>query len=237
MKSQIKSYGLVSSKYDRGAAFFDVDDTLINIKTMFSFLEYLKSTDLIGDVNRVLEHEKELLILRSNNVKRDDINRYYYRIFKSLGVNQLDKTVDIWFQSLTETMDIFNLPVVRELRKHQDDGVDIVFVSGSCQALLKPIGKILNVEKYLSAPLEVIDGYYTGNLYSYPMIGQGKADALNQYVQDNGLDLELCYAYGDDISDLPMLNLVGKPRLVNPDKSMLHYFNKYENEENIIQFN
>jgi len=218
-------------------AFFDVDDTLINIKTMFSFLSFLSQHDERGNESWFLDFLLTLQKMRSSQIPREDINRYYYQVIKGLKVSELERKAQAWFSE--QPANIFNPQVVERLKQHQSADINIVFVSGSCRALLEPIGRMLGVDEYLCAPLAINPRHeYTGELNGDPMIGQGKATAVLRYAKKYGLDLDLCYAYGDDISDLAMLNSVGNPRLVNPNKSMLSAFsvNKVLLNTHVIHF-
>jgi phosphoserine phosphatase len=63
------------------------------------------------------------------------------------------------------------------------------------------------------------EGRYTGEieLYAY---GPGKADAVRAMAEEEGIDLEASYAYSDSITDLPLLEVVGNPVVVNPDSEL-----------------
>ena len=65
----------------------------------------------------------------------------------------------------------------------------------------------------------MLDGRYTGELEFY-CVGEGKAQAIRSLAGRVGVDLEGSYAYSDSVSDLPMLETVGHPVAVNPDKDL-----------------
>lgn len=205
----------------RVAAFFDVDDTIINIKTMFSFLDYLKSDkDLVYDCDFV-HYEMELNKLFALRSTREEINRFYYKAFKGIDVSDLRRRVDHWYGKVIRKKNIFNESVVKYLKWHQSLGHEVVLVSGSCEALLEPIAKQLKVSSMLVATLEVKNHRYTGELIGTPSIGMGKAERVKKFAIDHKISLPSSYAYGDDISDAPMLMSVGNARLVNPTSQML----------------
>ena len=66
------------------------------------------------------------------------------------------------------------------------------------------------------------DGRYTGNLELYAY-GPGKAIAMKELADAEGIDLESSYAYSDSVTDIPMLELVGHPVVVNPDAELRTY--------------
>jgi phosphoserine phosphatase len=70
---------------------------------------------------------------------------------------------------------------------------------------------------------EVVDGMYNGALAGPFCYGPGKVTAMEEIARWDGLDLAQCYAYSDSASDLPMLQAVGHPVAVNPDKKLARH--------------
>ncbi|BCD96469.1 HAD family hydrolase [Marinagarivorans cellulosilyticus] len=221
----------------RVAAFFDVDDTLINIKTMFSFLDYLKSDKEFVNNCDFVHYELELNKLIAIRSSREEINKFYYKAFKGLDVSDLRRKVDHWYDEIISKINIFNDSVVKYLKWHQSLGHEVVLVSGSCEALLAPIVKQLKVTKMLVAMLEVKNHKYTGELIGPPSIGMGKAARVKKFAVDHKISLQSSYAYGDDVSDAPMLMSVGNARLVNPTPQMIEVLSKSDtfNRNQIIK--
>ena len=107
------------------------------------------------------------------------------------------------------------IKVVEELKKHQSNNAEIVFVSGSFMPCLAPIANKLGVKHVLAIQLEEINGKLTGNILLPQTIGEGKAEAMNDFMRQHpGISLKSCYAYGDHESYLAMLLLVGNPIVV-----------------------
>ncbi len=203
-------------------AFFDVDDTLISIKSMFSFQDfwYNKYGDqrardcFMADMQR--RHEP--------HVSWELLNRLYYRHFAGRRVLDVEQCGREWYAFVCSTNPGFYLPrPVQELREHQRQGREVVFVSGSFAALLQPIARHLGVRHLLATTLEIVGGRYTGEILPPQTIGAGKAIAISAFLQQVGGRAESCYGYGDDISDLPMLQLVGKPTVVSGGRGLESY--------------
>jgi phosphoserine phosphatase len=72
----------------------------------------------------------------------------------------------------------------------------------------------------LATRMEVSDGVYTGEILAPQTIGLGKAEAIREFLRGTGARAEDCYAYGDDISDLPMLQEVGYPRVISGGRGL-----------------
>ena len=61
------------------------------------------------------------------------------------------------------------------------------------------------------------DGRFTGEAVRPVCYGAGKIYWAERFAQRHGIDLERSYFYTDSITDLPVLERVGEPRVVNPD--------------------
>lgn len=203
-------------------AFFDVDDTLIRIKSMFDFFPFwcdLQGTpETLDRFNTAFEHAF------SERRPREDLNRLYYRFFAGENEVQLLAAGRLWVkrrfgaQGLSEAM-IFP-EVLERLRAHRAGGVAPVFVSGSFPALLTPLAQRMGAEHILCTRQETApDGTLTGEILRPQTIGTGKADAIAAFLQQHGTDPRTCFAYGDDMSDRTMLEAVGHPVAVigSPD--------------------
>lgn len=192
-------------------AFFDVDDTLIATKSMLSFQEFWFNN--VGDQDRQF-FEQDLRELSLANASWDKLNIRYYHYFAGRKVADVREMGERWFRRQLADSEFYSRPVLNALRQHQALGDEVIFVSGSFPAVLRPIARHLGVRHILSTSLEICGDSYTGRLIGAPAIGQGKALLVEQFLTAMGVDAKECYAYGDDISDLPMLELVGNPRVV-----------------------
>jgi hypothetical protein len=67
--------------------------------------------------------------------------------------------------------------------------------------------------------MRVVDGVYSGEIDFYAA-GAGKVAAVKELAAERGYDLAECYAYSDSISDAPLLEIVGNPTAVNPDRAL-----------------
>jgi len=211
-----------NSRYSNGAsaAFFDVDNTLINIKSMFSFLDYIEET-CSECAKRMHQHKYQLSVLAKNQFKREYINRFYYSVFSGLEVSTVHGWGEDWYKKICEMDGFFIDKSIRLLRMHQSEFRPVIFVSGSFNVLLNPIARELSVSDVIATDLEIVDGCYTGKLLNDPTIGFGKFKKIRSYAINNKINLNLSYAYGDDVSDLNMLSAVGFPGIVNPNYEIL----------------
>jgi HAD superfamily hydrolase (TIGR01490 family) len=102
---------------------------------------------------------------------------------------------------------------------HRDAGQDVIIVSTAGHEVVDPIAALLGADRVIATQMEVADGHYTGDMAFYAY-GEGKAARMRDLAAERGYRLPECYAYSDSITDLPMLEAVGHPNAVNPDRAL-----------------
>lgn len=103
------------------------------------------------------------------------------------------------------------------IEEHRAAGRDVVIVSSSGEEVVAPIGEMVGADRVIATRMVVEGGRYTGGVDFYAY-GPHKAAAIRDLADQVGYDLSGCYAYSDSATDLPMLEAVGHPTAVNPDK-------------------
>lgn len=207
-------------------AFFDVDGTLINSKSMFTFLKYLYMNDgLFGNLLAKIRYCMACVKcgIWSFKVKqREVVNRNYYRLYAGYQQSRVCYLGEQWFNLALRSDDVFfNWDTLRELKAHKENGAGIVLVSGSFPACLLPISRYVDADFILASQLEVENDIYTGSLLPPQVIGAGKQVAIQNLMDTcHFSQYEDCFAYGDHISDLSMLEMVGNPRVIAGDLAL-----------------
>jgi HAD superfamily hydrolase (TIGR01490 family) len=102
---------------------------------------------------------------------------------------------------------------------HHAAGRDVIVVSASGHEVVDPIGALLGADTVIATQMVIADGRYTGDVAFYAF-GEAKAAKMRALAATHGYPLADCYAYSDSITDLPMLEAVGHPTAVNPDRSL-----------------
>jgi HAD superfamily hydrolase (TIGR01490 family) len=130
-----------------------------------------------------------------------------------------------WFEM--HGKELLDNKMVREIKFHQEQGAKVVIVSGSFEQCVSPIAAHLNVDRYICSQLETKNERFTGKLLNGPVIGEGKAKAIRQHLSDEAnVDLNMSFAYGDDVSDIPMLSLVKNPVVIGKNEALIQYANE-----------
>ena len=126
--------------------------------------------------------------------------------------------MDAYFGELTEKVrDGFNTEVIARLKKHASDNIHIMLVSGAYTSLLKSVTKELQFDTIIGTEIpmngEIID-YKTP---IYHIQGQRKNEKIKEVLAGHDIDWQNSFAYGDSLSDLSVLELVGNPVAVSPE--------------------
>ena len=127
-------------------------------------------------------------------------------------------------QIVAETLHELIDPIIYEeaaalIEEHRAQGRDVVIVSSSGDEVVSAIAELLGVEKVIATRMVIENGCYTGEI-EYYAAGPNKASAIKELAAVEGYDLDECYAYSDSITDVPMLEVVGHPTAVNPDRAL-----------------
>lgn len=152
---------------------------------------------------------------------REEVNRAYYRLHAGEDAGELAALGEQWFAERSAEPDFFVPATLAALRRHRAAGAALVLVSGSFSPCLAPLARAVGAAYTLATEPLVERGRYTGEVVR-PMIGAGKrAAVLDLLAFHPGVDPAQCFAFGDHISDLPMLECVGHPRVVGGDAQLL----------------
>ncbi|MFN2588400.1 MAG: HAD family hydrolase [Actinomycetota bacterium] len=105
------------------------------------------------------------------------------------------------------------------MHDHRAAGRLVCIVSSSPEEIVEPLARMLRVDRYIATRPTIVDGKYTGELDFYAY-GPYKVEAIQALAGDEGIDLSASFAYSDSVTDVPMLEVVGNPVAVNPDKGL-----------------
>lgn len=203
------------------AAFFDLDRTLISGAAAFpmgveAWRQGLASTADIAKWGAAALSFK--LMGDKDETASDEIKTDFLAKVAGAPVEAMDALGMAAIPRLTDRV----RPESRRLiSMHHEEERDTWIVSASPHSLVQPLAVSLGMTGAIGTKGEIIDGAYTGKLDGPFVYGAGKVEAISKLASERGYDIELCYAYSDSISDLPMMEYVGHPVAVNPDSDLL----------------
>jgi putative phosphoserine phosphatase/1-acylglycerol-3-phosphate O-acyltransferase len=207
-----------NSPFDRSAAFFDLDRTL-----------------LAGASGEVLSSEMRAAGLLPASIPGEQL---LYRVFNTIGETLPSMLLArqaatfakgrsrAGFQQaarraaprLAELVQPFAAPVIEE---HRLAGRPIVLATTTPYDLVAPFAELLGFDDVIATTYGVADdGNYDGTIVGEFVWSLGKLSAVRRWAESNGIELAFSYAYSDSVYDSPLLASVGRPVVVNPDPRM-----------------
>ncbi len=210
------------------AAFFDLDKTIIAGSSTLAFGRPLYRAGFL--------HRRTLLRLGIASVS--------YMLFgadhDSLE-RARDEMLDLvsgWDRAeidsiVAETLDEVIEPLVFAealflIDEHKRAGREVYVVSASPEEFVAPIARMVGIDRVIATKIRTdAMGRYVPELERYVM-GPGKAEAMQDVAAQDGIDLAGSFAYTDSFTDLPMLEAVGNPVVVNPEKELREAAEEHE---------
>lgn len=202
------------------AAFFDLDKTVIAKASMVAFGGPLYRAGLLSRwlLLRALYGQLVYLWLGADEARLARMRNATLALTKGWDHEHISSIV-------AETLEQVIEPIVYDealqlIRHHRDEGHLVVLISASPEEIVAPLGAYLGADLVIATRARLDDeGRYSGELefYSY---GPAKAVAMTELAEERTLDLAASFAYSDSITDVPMLETVGHPVAVNPDRGL-----------------
>ncbi len=202
------------------AAFFDIDGTLTRTNIVIYYVALaLKGRRAISKTVWYAGFAfKVVLFLILDKISRRWFNVFFYRGYRGCTTTELDSVAGENFKKITHPR-LF-ASGAQQIKEHQDSGEIVVFVTGTLDVIAAPLAELLGVEHVMSVSLSERDGVCTGGLTGPPLSDVEKARRVREFADEHDIDLSASFAYGDSAADRAMLEAVGNPVAVNPDRSL-----------------
>jgi HAD superfamily hydrolase (TIGR01490 family) len=210
----------VTPEPPRGAAFFDVDNTMMVGASIFHFAKGLAARKFF-DWHDVVRFTVRQAKLRTRGESKGDMHATRDSALAFVAGKKVTDVVALGEEIYDETMADKIWPGAHALaRGHLAAGRQVWLVTATPQELAQIIADRLGLTGALGTIAATNDGEYTGLLVGDVLHGEAKAHAVAELAAREGLDLTECSAYSDSINDLPLLSLVGTAVAVNPDSAL-----------------
>ena len=202
------------------AAFFDVDNTMMQGASIFHFARGLVARNFFT-TRDLLQFAWLQIRFRLIGEVADDTSRAREGALAFVAGRQVSEIVDLGEEIYDELMADKIYPRTRELaQRHLDAGQRVWLVTATPVELAQIIGRRLGLTGALGTVAESVDGHYTGRLVGEVLHGPAKAHAVRALAVTEGLNLRRCTAYSDSVNDVPMLSVVGTAVAINPDGAL-----------------
>jgi HAD superfamily hydrolase (TIGR01490 family) len=207
------------------AAFFDLDKTLWPCvgEKAFAYDQFATGRLGIKQLLKVLSLQVRYdlnLIGGSESLKR----RVLAELFSGQMVTPcLDDYRRFFGQRLRQA---FFPEMLDQIDRHRTAGDRIVIVSAAIDFIVSPVAEYLAADACFATALETCEGVFSGAVTGSIPFGTTKARLVQEYALRHSLELDQCHAYGDHWEDRHMLEIVGFPVAVNPERKLLQHARK-----------
>jgi HAD superfamily hydrolase (TIGR01490 family) len=202
-----------------GAAFFDLDKTLMEGSSAFHFG---RAAYRAGMINRreIARDAWANLKFRLNGSTDEGTDALMTRILGMIAGRSRRELARLGPEVLAGILPLVYPQMLELAWSHQDAGRPVYIVTAASQELAETLALVLQLDGGIGFRSELEDGVYTGRAGGPLTYREGKAQAIRELAEREGIDLDASYAYSDSESDLPMLGAVGNPVAVNPDREL-----------------
>jgi HAD superfamily hydrolase (TIGR01490 family) len=203
-----------------GAAFFDVDNTVVRGASLFHFAQglYRRRFFTWRDLSRFAWKQARFRALGENI---DHVHQAVEQGLAFVAGHSVAEMTAIGEDVYDEVIAAKVWPGTHALAQaHLDAGERVWLVTATPVEVAQVIARRLGLTGALGTVAESVDGVYTGRLVGQALHGAAKAEAVRALAAAEALELSRCSAYSDSVNDLPLLSLVGRPCAVNPDRAL-----------------
>jgi HAD superfamily hydrolase (TIGR01490 family) len=203
----------------RTAAFFDLDKTVLSTASSVTLARPLLTAGLLtrSDLLRSAAVQLGYVLVAADRRRSERVREQLSLMVDGWEVPRFRRVVDGALRTFVRPR-VYR-EAVELIDRHHHAGSDVVVVSASAEEVVRPIAVMLGADEAIASAMEVVGGHFTGRVVRY-VYGPAKADAIRALAAQRGYDLAGCAAYSDSVTDLPMLEAVGHPVAVNPDRAL-----------------
>ena len=203
------------------AAFFDVDNTLIQGSSLIVFAQGLFRKKFITVKEILPVAWKQLKFKFTGSENAEDVSRGREQALEFIKGRSVQELIELCEEIVDKRMSDKMWPGTKQLADmHIAAGHQVWLVSATPVQLAQILAQRLGFTGAIGTVAEAKDGVFTGRLVGDILHGPGKRHAVAALASIEKLDLTRCTAYSDSINDLPMLSMVGTAVAVNPDSKL-----------------
>ena len=203
--------------------FFDVDNTLMQGTSLFQLGREAWAKKIIGvrQIALFAWHQRRFIKVGENDDHLKTARE------KALGLVGGHTTAEI--RALAESIWEHRIQprlypeTVGLTQEHMAKGHEVWLVSATPWEIGDVMARRLGLTGALGTRAVTVDGVYTGELIGHVLHNERKAEAVRELAAESGADLDDSWAYSDSRNDIPLLELVGHPVVVNPDAGLAHH--------------
>lgn len=200
-------------------AIFDLDHTLLSGDSDHAWGEFLVRQQIVDPSHYQRQNDHFFAQYQQGTL---DIHEYLAFALEPLtrfSVQELDLLHRQFMREYIQPMRQYKADAL--LRQHRERGDFLLIITATNRFITAPIARALGVDDLLATDPELQGNRYTGRVKGVPCYREGKVERLRQWLEDTEQTLEDSYFYSDSINDLPLLEAVTHPFVVDGDERLL----------------
>lgn len=196
-------------------AIFDLDNTLIAGDSDHAWGQFLVNKGLVDGENFRRANDRFYEEYKAGTL---NIIEYLQFSLTPLTHHSMETLAELHKEFMLDYINPMMLPKAQQLlRDHRAQGDYLLIITATNGFVTRPIATALQVDDILTTDPEIVNGRYTGKFIGVPTFQKGKVIRLEDWLKEKNFTLEDAYFYSDSINDLPLLEQVPNPIVVDPD--------------------
>ena len=196
------------------AALFDVDKTLVTANTARLYVQWRMGRREAG-LSEFWLMTRTLLRYAVGALDAEEAARAGFRTIVGYNEQRMREECLGWYRSVVRPR--ISAHARREVERLLGAGVHCAILTSATPYVAEPLAEELGIPHVICTRPEVANGVFTGTWEPPLCYGAGKVTRAKAWAAQLGVDLARSTFYTDSITDLPMLEAVGHPRVINPD--------------------
>lgn len=202
-------------------AIFDLDNTLIHGDSDYLWGKFLIEQNAVDAEHFEKSNDAFYADYQAGTL---DIMAYQRFSLAPLASQPMD-TLIAWRKTF---MHQYILPIYQDkaqaiVDKHRQQGDQLLIITATNSFVTRPIADLYGIEALIGTDPEIKDNRFTGEVVGTPSFQQGKVTRLEEWLANQQLDLKDSYFYSDSHNDIPLLELVDNPIMVDADEALLSH--------------
>jgi HAD superfamily hydrolase (TIGR01490 family) len=198
-------------------AFFDLDRTILDTSSGTVFAKYCYRKRIISLADMIAA-TFILLIHKMGFLNTEFLVRRSIKRFKGWSGSELKKLTQEWFDM--ELVQHIREKAASEIKRHNDNNGMTIILSAATQYGCEVVRNYLKMDGILCTIIEIKDDVFTGEIDGTYCYNEGKLDQAVRFCSEKGFSMEDAYYYADARADIPVLEKVGHPVCVTPDRRL-----------------
>ena len=200
----------------RNLAIFDLDNTILNGDSDYSWINFLIEKRLVDKDEYERKNKYFYDQYYQGKLNYDEWAEFALTTIKGKKPEEIEDILSKFLSEVIEPM--INIYALKLLHDHTHNNDIMLLASATNSVIVEPIAKRLGFKNIVSTEVEIIDEIYTGKVLGIPALSEGKLIKVKEWMLQNSIEsFDNTSFYSDSINDLPLLAAVSKPVAVNPD--------------------